>query len=149
MSRKFKRDATIAGMVSRIRGFILDSQVEHSDHIIELLIGVVMSDDVADREAEESDVRTDRIRQLIPILYLFANSMAEGLVQHQRAHVDSDDEDDEYESGGKDLPEEAWKATERVFAEIAFSTAVGAVSQLLDMGLIETYKKRSWFWKRK
>lgn len=137
-----KSDLSVSGIVSRIRGFILDSQVDDSEHIVELLLGNPMSDDVADRELEESDARADRARHLVPLLYVFANSMAEGLVEHQRAHLEDEDVEDE-------LPEAVWESTQLVFTKIGFSTALGAVSQLLDMGLISTPKKWRWFWQRK
>jgi hypothetical protein len=143
MTRQFKKDVSLHGIVSRIKGFILDSQVENYEHIIEMLSGNPMSEDVAQREFEESNIRTERVKHLAPLLYLFANSMAEGLVEHQRAHLE-EAEDEEVE---EELTEKMWNATERVFAEIAFTTTVGAVSQLLDMGLISTSKKRRWFWK--
>ena len=144
MARKFKRDVSLQGIVSRIKEFILDSQVENYEHIIEMLSGNPMSEDVAQREFEESNIRTERVKHLAPLLYLFANSMAEGLVEHQRAHLEETEEDVEEE-----LTEKMWNATQRVFAEIAFTTTVGAVSQLLDMGLINTSKKRRWFWKKR
>ena len=88
---------SMSEIVSRIRGFILDSQVVEADHISVLLGCPPISSEVADKEADESDIRMSRVQHLIPILYMFSQTMADGVVGHQRAHIE-----EEFEEGGLD-----------------------------------------------
>lgn len=135
--KKKRKDITLSDITSRIRGFILDSQVTDADHISVLLGCSVISDEIADKEEEESDYRVARVEHLIPVMYAYAHAMAEGVVEHQRDHIDEED------IAG--IPTEAWLATRKAFTQIAMNSLLGAISQLVDMGFLDTPKRKGNF----
>lgn len=122
----------MADVSNRMRGFILDSQVQ-SAHTISTLLGLpVISDEVAEREEEESDLRVDRVSYLMPLLYAHARTMAEGSVALQKGSAT------ELVS---QVPDEVWAASRHLLEEITMSVLMGSISQLVDMGLLEIPKK--------
>jgi hypothetical protein len=138
--KKPQQDITLSEISSRIRGFLFDSQVSDPEHISVLLGCSVISAEGADHEAQESDSRVSRISRLMPIMYAYAHSMAEGVVEHQRAHAVSENNSEPIE-----VSEESWAATRRIFTQIAMNTLVGAVSQMVDMEFLSVDKKKGWF----
>jgi hypothetical protein len=121
----------LAKLDERMRGFILDSQIPHGHEISELLGCSFISDEVAEREEEESDNRVEKIAYLIPLVYAYAHTLAEGLVIHQREMLPDDE----------DIPEEIWTQSNALFEKIAMATTLGALSQIVDMGLLEIIQK--------
>lgn len=137
MTRRKSHDISVAEIESRLRGFVYDSQVSEANQIASHIGCSNISEDVEEREEEESDIRVARISHLTPILYVLAHAMAEGTVAYQRSLADD-----------KDLPSDAWKITQRVFTQVAVNTLVGALAQLVDLGFIEVSKKKKWWlWK--
>lgn len=139
-SRANTADITMGEIISRIRGFIYDSQAEDGEHISLLLGCPDISEEVEEMEIKKSDERVARIDTLIPLLYAYAHSMAEGIVGHQMTHL-SEDERNSVES-------DAWVQTRKVFSRVAMNALMGAVSQLVDMNVLipATEKKgfRRW-----
>lgn len=133
--RKKKRDkgVTVAEVSARIRGFMYDSQVADAEHISMILGCSTLSEEVEDKEIEESDFRVSQVQHLIPVMYAYAHAMAEGVVEHQREHL----EDDEDASESFDVPNAAWTSTRKVFTQIAMNSVLGAISQLVDMGYLK------------
>lgn len=129
-----------ADITSRIRGFILDSQVKEADHITEILGCPPISDEVADKEVDESDARMTRIQHLIPLLYMYAKTMSDGVVDHQRIHAEHELDDEVFD----EIDAAAWGATRQAFSTITLNTLMGAISQLVDMGYLQTGKPNKW-----
>lgn len=136
MAKKAPKDVTIAEINNRIRGFLIDSQIQNA-HDLAVIVGCSpLSDEVADKEDEESDIRIAKMSHLIPLLYAYSHTMAEASIEYQRANLESD----------LKIPEELWKFSRKMTEQISMSTLLGAVSQLLDMGALEVpKKKRKWF----
>lgn len=132
--KKKPQRMTLGDVPNRIKGFILDSQVSEGDHISVLLGCSPVSEDVAERELEESDSRVARVDHLIPVMYAYCHAMAEGMVAHQQAHAT----EEELEQ----VPQEAWGATRKVFTQVALNSLLGAISQLTDLGLITINPKK-------
>lgn len=133
MFKKKRKDTlTIGEVTSRLRGFILDSQIQNGHELTVLLGCSALSDEVAEREEEESDKRTERIGYLIPLLYAFAHSLAEGAVEYQRSNLTGE---------LKDLPEEIWQESRRMMEQVSLSAILGSVSQIVDMGLLDIPKR--------
>jgi len=132
--RKRKPKATRMGDVNtHLREFILDSQIE-GGHDITLLLGCpAISDDVAQREEEESDKRVEEVVHLLPLMYAYSHTLSEGAVKMQKAEL-SDKE--------HGIPDEAWDTTQQLMEKIALATVMGSLSQLVDMGLLKTPRKR-------
>lgn len=135
--KKFRGELTLAEINNRIRGFLLDSQIQNAHELAVLAGCTPISDDVADREDEESDKRVEEIAHLIPILYAYSHTMAEAATEYQRANMKE----------AAKLPDEVWNFSRKLTEQISMSALLGAVSQLVDMGVLQTTtkKRRRWF----
>jgi len=133
-NKKKNSRMTLRDIPSRIKGFILDSQVNDADHISLLLGCSPVSEDVAERELEESDDRVSRVDHLIPVMYAYCHTMADGIVEHQQAHASTEELEQ--------IPQAAWGATRKVFSQVALNSMLGAVSQMVDLGLITVNNKK-------
>jgi hypothetical protein len=133
--RKSKASETITmnDIAARLREFILDSQIQNG-HELSVILGCPrISDELAEREEEESEIRVAKISHLIPLLYAQAHALSEGAVEFQRSNVTEE---------LKNMPDEIWWESRKMMEQISLSVLVGSVSQLLDLGLIELPKKR-------
>jgi hypothetical protein len=135
--KNYSADISVAEIQARIRGFVYDSQIPNPQEISSFLGCSAISEEVNNKEEEESDLRVGRISPLIPILYALSHAMAQGTVAHQK------------EVAQEEIPSEAWKATQKIFTQIATNTLVGAISQLVDLGMLNMpSRKRSAIWKK-
>lgn len=131
---KKKDELTLADVTNRLRGFILDSQIQNAHQLSVILGCSPLSDELQEKEEEESDNRVDKIGSLIPLLYAHAHVLAEGAVEFQRANVKNE--------ALKNLPDEMWWESRKLMEQMALSVLLGSVSQLVDMGLLTVTKKR-------
>ena len=130
--KKPKTELTMAEISTRMRGFLLDSQINNA-HEISLILGcAVESDELMEKEEEESEKRLDRISHLIPLLYAHAQSLSQGAVEYQRSNLPS--------SMGK-LPDAVWWDSRKLLEQVSVAALLGAISQLVDMGLLEIPKR--------
>jgi hypothetical protein len=133
--KKPKLESTISmnDIAARLREFILDSQIQNGHELSVILGCPKISDEIAEREEEESEIRVSKISHLIPLLYAQAHALAEGAIEFQRSNVS-----DEL----KGMPDEIWWESRKMMEQISLSVLVGSVSQLVDLGLVELPKKR-------
>jgi len=129
--RRKRKVITLADVSSRLRGFILDSQINDAHELAIVLGCSPISDEVALREEEESERRVAEISILTPLLYAFAHSLAEASVEHQKTTL----------NGADKVPDEIWMTSRRLIEQVAISVLLGATSQLVDMQLLEVPKK--------
>jgi hypothetical protein len=131
--KKRKQSLTMADMSSRTRGFILDSQIQNA-HEISIMLGCSnISDELAEREEEESDKRVERLSYLIPLIYAYSKTLAEGTTTFQKENAPEE---------LKDISSEIWIQSKKMMEEFAFSVLVGAVSQMIDMELLTIPKDK-------
>jgi hypothetical protein len=131
---KKNKELTLAEVANRLRGFILDSQIQNAHELSVILGCSPLSDELQEKEEEESDNRVDKIAPLIPLLYAHAHVLAEGAVEFQRANIKSE--------SLKNLPDEMWWESRKMMEQMALSVLLGSVSQLVDMGLITVQKRK-------
>jgi hypothetical protein len=124
---------SIAEVTSRLRGFIMDSQIQNGHELSVILGCSVLSEELQMHEEQESDKRLEKIEGLVPLLYAYAHTLAEGAVEYQRSNVEVD---------LKDLPDEIWWESRKMMEQVALSVAMGALSQLIDMKLVSVPKGR-------
>lgn len=130
--KKPKPDLTMAEISTRMRGFLLDSQINNA-HEISLILGCAAeSDELMEKEEEESEKRLERISHLIPLLYAQAQSLTQGAVEYQRSNLPA--------SVGK-LPDAVWWDSRKLLEQVSVAALLGAISQLVDMGLLEIPKR--------
>lgn len=122
---------TLADVSSRLRGFILDSQIQDGHELAMLLGCSPISDEVAMKEEQESDKRVARIGAMTPLLYAFAHALAEASIEHQKSNLD----------GAEKVPNEVWDYSRRLIEQVAISVLLGGVSQLVDMKFLEVPRK--------
>lgn len=130
--RKVRREPSLSDLNARLRGFILDSQINNAHEITSILGCSALSDEVAEKEEEESDKRLERIAHLTPILYAHSQSLAMGAVEFQRANLPDD---------FPELPDEMWWDSRKLMEQVSTSALMGSISQLVDMGLLEIPKR--------
>jgi hypothetical protein len=122
----------MAEISTRMRGFLLDSQINNA-HEISLILGCAAeSDELMEKEEEESEKRLERISHLIPLLYAHAQSLSQGAVEYQRSNLPT--------SMGK-LPDAVWWDSRKLLEQVSVAALLGAISQLVDMGLLEIPKR--------
>lgn len=130
--RKAKRLFDFTDLSNRLRGFVLDTQLPDAHEISVLLGCSAISDEVAEREEEESDKRLERISHLVPLVYAHVHALIEGHVAHQRGTLEDADK----------LPDEIWEANRQMIEKMSLATTLGILSQLIDLGVIEIPKRR-------
>jgi hypothetical protein len=130
--KKKKNPLSIAEISGRLRGFILDSQMNDAHEMSVILGCSAISDEVQEREEEESDKRIEKIAYLLPIMYAHSHALAEGAVELQRSNTSEE---------LKSLPDELWWESRKMMEQVALSALVGSVSQLIDMGLLQVPKE--------
>lgn len=124
---------TMAEVTNRVRGFILDSQIQNAHELAVLLGCSVISDELQEREEEESEIRVDRISHLVPLLYAQAHVLSEGAIEYQKSNLPS---------GLKEVPNEVWVESRKMMEQVSLSALMGSVSQLVDMGLLQLPKRK-------
>ena len=122
---------SLQDVYSRVRGFILDSQIDDPHEIAVVLGCPKISEDVAEMEEEASENRVEQIAHLSPFIIFFAKTIAEGLVETQRI-----------EDTQNEIPKEVWLNTKRLVEHTAVSALMGALPQLIELRLLEIPKRR-------
>lgn len=129
--KKSVKGPSITELTSRLRGFVLDSQIPEAHQLAIILGCSPISDEVAAKEEDESDRRVDEISALTPLLYAFAHALAEASVEHQKTQL----------KGADKVPDEVWMYSRRLIEQVSISVLLGATSQLVDMKLLTVNKK--------
>lgn len=130
--KKRSESISIAEINSRIRGFLYDSQMDNA-YDISLILGCgPISTEVAEKEEEESEKRMDAISYLMPLLYAQAQALAQGSIEHQRSNMPE---------SLSSLPDELWWDSRKLLEQISSAAMMGAIAQLVDMGLLEVPKR--------
>lgn len=129
--KKKNRVPPIAEINNRVRGFIMDSQIQNSHEIAYILGLPALSDEIAEKEEQVSDDRVERIEYLIPILYAHAHTLAEASIEYQKSNIEN----------MEGLPKEMWIFGRKLLEQVALSALLGSTSQLIDMGLLEIPKR--------
>ena len=119
-------------LTARIRGYILDSQI-NDPHEISVLLGCSnISEELKEMEEKESDKRVDRIAYLVPIIHSHAHLIAEGSIAFQQQSPAIKEHD---------IPAELWEKSQEMMEHVSMSALMGSISQLVDMGLLKVPKE--------
>jgi hypothetical protein len=131
--KKKKKIWTINDVSAKLREFILDSQIQNS-HELSVILGCgKISDELAEKEEEESEKRVARISHLIPLLFAHSHALAEGSIEFQKTNLPPE---------LRTLSDEMWQESRKLMEQIAMSALVGSVSQLVDLGLVKLPKDK-------
>lgn len=135
--RKSKRRLSVMQIKTHIREFIMDSQMEDGDIIAEMAGCPPISDELLEREEEESDKRLARIDFLMPILFSYSTLYASALVDRLMP----------------ELSEKVSPETHKALAAVAIQTKqmmeesmtnllAGTISQLVDLNVLTIKSRR-------
>lgn len=130
----------LADIATRLRGYIMDSQIQNGHELSVILGCSILSEELQIHEEQESDKRVDKISHFIPLIYAFSHTLAEGAVEYQRAHLSPE---------MKNIPDELWWESRKMMEQVSMSAILGALSQMVDMGMIEVVRKKRRLWKKK
>jgi hypothetical protein len=131
--KKAKKVWTINDVSAKLREFILDSQIQNA-HELSVILGCgKISNELAEKEEEESEKRVERISHLIPLLFAHAHALAEGSIEYQKSNLPEE---------LKSLSDDMWIESRKLMEQIAMSALVGSVSQLVDLGLVKLPKDK-------
>jgi hypothetical protein len=138
MSKKKKKKkitdpVSLSEVTTRLRGFLIDSQIQNAHELAVILGCSPLSDEVKEMEEDESDKRVDRISHLVPLLFAQAHALAESSIEYQKSNLTKEIEN---------LPNETWWESRKVLEQVAMSALLGSVSQLVDMGLLKLPKEK-------
>jgi hypothetical protein len=128
---KKKKPMTLNDITHRIRGFVLDSQIDNGHELSVILGCPPISDDVQEREEQESDLRLEKISYLVPLIFAHVHLLAEGAIEFQKMNLPED----------IPIPEEIWSESRKMMEQVSLSVMMGSMSQLVDMGLIAIPRK--------
>lgn len=129
---KLSRITSVKHIKSKIREFILDSELPNAWDVTELMGCSAVSDEVAIREEDESEKRRERIDYLLPLLYSYSSIYSEAL---NAVTVSAGNKN------AKASPTAELHAR-KMMEEMMSHLLIGAVSQMIDLGLLEIPKRR-------
>jgi hypothetical protein len=129
---KLSRVTSIKQIKSKIREFILDSELPNAWDVTELMGCSAVSDEVALREEDESEKRRERIDYLLPLLYSYSAIYSEAL---NAVTVSAGN------TKAKASPTAELHAR-KMMEEMMSHLLIGSVSQMIDLGLLEVPKRR-------
>ena len=132
---KYKQITTVTQIKAHLREFILDSQISNAEQITKELGCPPISDELLEREEEESDRRVERISFLLPLLYGYSTLFSEAFVSTMAPEHGADTE-----LGTKLAMEALTKAVQHAFEDAMSHLLIGSVSQMVDLGLLEVPK---------
>lgn len=124
---------SLGEITTRLRGYIMDSQIQNGHELSVILGCSVISEELQIHEEQESDKRVQRIAHLIPLIYAFAHTLAEGAVEYQRANLPKE---------LKNVSDELWWESRKMMEQVSMSAIMGAISQMIDMGMLDVPKKK-------
>lgn len=137
--KKLEKLSSINNMLdikNKIREFFLDTQSPDADEM-SLSIGCVpISDELMEREEEESDKRIERIAYLLPLIDSYSNLFAQAYIKVNLSNADNLPE--EMREQFPELQHQSRLAIEEAFNQVL----MGAFTQVVDLDLLEVPKGR-------
>lgn len=132
---KYKQITTVNQIKAHLREFILDSQIPNGEDISRQLGCSPISDEILEKEEQESDLRVDAISHLIPLLYGYSALFSEAFVT-TISHPEEFLKNPDMIKIMKDFN----KMNQQMFEDAMAHLLIGSVSQMIDLGLLESPK---------
>lgn len=133
---KYEQITNVNQIKAHLREFILDSQIPNSESISRDLGCPPISDELYEREEDESELRVEQISHLIPLLYGYSSLFSEAFV----ASIDVPEEMISSENKKSTLA--ITRAVQAMFEDAMSHLLIGSVSQMVDLGLLELPKRK-------
>lgn len=120
-------DMLMAEIMYRMRGMFLDSQLQDAFALSVIAGASYVSDEVAEREQQDSDKRFSRIEYLMPLIVAQCYQVAKATTELHRTKMGSE---------SNEAPDEYWDYYFSRSHQIAIASVTGAICQLVDIGLL-------------
>ena len=127
----FDKNIALQAIQGKIREFLFDTQIEEAEHMSELMGCSPLSEDLFDRESDESERRVEKIEHLVPLAFAYATTLADALVKHELDHDSDKSKNPAYAL-----------VTRKMILTTAFPAIVAAISQMVDLGLLKPIVKK-------
>jgi hypothetical protein len=121
------QDMLTAEIMYRMRGMFLDSQLQDAFALSVIADASYVSDEVAEREQQDSDKRFSKIEYLMPLIVAQCYQVAKATTELQRTKMGEE---------AHEAPEEYWDYYFSRSHQIAIASVTGAICQLVDIGLL-------------
>lgn len=131
---KHKQVTSVSQVKATIREFFLDSQIPNSHDISEDLGCPPISNDVAEREEEESDKRVEKIAHLVPLLHGYSTLFAEAFSSNFSKAMSGDNPEHELPPM---MSAALNKASRKLMEDVLVHLLIGSVSQMVDLEFLE------------
>jgi hypothetical protein len=132
---KYQQITNVQQIKAHLREFILDSQIENGAEIAEDFGCPIISDELLEKEEEESHRRVDEISFLIPLLYGYSTLFADAFVSNM--NIPHSDDPRMHK-----LIHELTDSTKQTFEAAMSHLLIGSVSQMVDLGLLKLPKRK-------
>ncbi len=123
----FDPDMLNAEIMYRMRGMFLDSQLEDAFALSVIAGASYVSDEVAEKERQDSDKRVEKIAYLMPLIGAQTYQVAKAITELHKTKMGPE---------AKEAPDEYWEFYFARSHQIAIASVIGAISQLVDIGLV-------------
>jgi hypothetical protein len=120
-------DQLMAEIMYRIRGMFLDSQLEEAFALSVIAGASYVSDDIAEKEQEDSDKRVHRIAYLLPLMTAQTYQIAKATTDLHRTKMGQE---------GETAPEGYWDFYFDRAHQLTLASVIGSVAQMVDIGLL-------------
>ena len=120
-------DMLMAEIMYRMRGMFLDSQLQDAFALSVIAGASYVSDEVAEKEQQDSDKRFSRIEYLMPLIVAQCYQVAKATTELHRTNMGE---------ASSEAPDEYWDYYFSRSHQIAIASVTGAICQLVDIGLL-------------
>lgn len=120
-------DMLMAEIMYRMRGMFLDSQLQDAFALSVIAGASYVSDEVAEKEQQDSDKRFSRIEYLMPLIVAQCYQVAKATTELHRTKMGE---------ASNEAPDEYWDYYFSRSHQIAIASVTGAICQLVDIGLL-------------
>lgn len=120
-------DQLMAEIMYRIRGMFLDSQMENAFALSVIAGASYVSDDIAQKEQEDSDRRVERIAYLLPLITAQTYQIAKATTELFKTKLGQE---------GETAPDGYWEFYFERAHQLTLASVIGAIAQMVDIGLL-------------
>lgn len=126
-------EALTTEVMFRMRGLLLDAQLDDAFSLSVIAGTTMVSDEVAQREQEESNKRYSKVAHLYPLVFAHTYQIAKSVAVLQRTKLGKIAEE---------MPEEVWEHIVKTTQQIAMASVLGSISQMVDLDLLTVGPRR-------
>ena len=126
-------EALTTEVMFRMRGLLLDSQLEDAFSLSVIAGTTMVSDEVAEMEEAASDRRLKRVEHLTPLIVAQTFAIAKSNMELQKTNMSGD---------VSQVPEEVWSQMVTHNHQMMLGAVLGSISQMVDLRLLSVGPRR-------